>query len=219
MKQCTSCGSEIEGSDHFCPSCGAPVGTAETQKESGEGKSSQPRITSVFRRVGLILVPLVVIGGSIVFYSYVKPSVHAVIKRQPVVAAPMDYDSNVITMTNVSFHQNGNDIVFSLSDLKQYRLIRFEYPARNIIRPVMAYIDPEGRAVTAISISDHCGSTEFQLKNNQIYCAHCPSHWDMMTMEAYACCGTYYPDPIPSRVVGDEVRIPKEVVEKWSGRL
>jgi uncharacterized membrane protein len=167
----------------------------------------------------LVLVPLVVIAGGIIFYSYVRPSVHAVIRKQPVVAAPANYDSNFVTMMNISYRQEGDDIVFSLSDLKQYRLVRFEYPAKNIVRPVMGYIDPDGRAVTAISISDHCGSTEFQIKNNQIYCAHCPSHWDMMTMEAYACCGTYYPDPIPSRVVGEEVRISKEVVEKWAGRL
>jgi uncharacterized membrane protein len=166
-----------------------------------------------------VLVPLVAIGGSIIFYSYLRPSVHSVIRQQPVVAAPANYDSNFVTMTNVPFRQDGKDIVFSLDSLKKYRLIRFEYPAKNIVRPIMAYIDPEGRAVTAISLSDHCGSTEFQIKNNQIYCAHCPSHWDMMTMEAYACCGTYYPDPIPSRVVGDEVRIPKAEVEKWAGRL
>jgi uncharacterized membrane protein len=165
------------------------------------------------------VIPIVVIGGTIIFYSYVRPSVHSVIKQQPVVAAPANYDSNTVTMTNVSFKLAGNDIVFSLDTLKRYRLIRFEYPAKNIVRPVMAYIDPEGRAVTAISLSDHCGSTEFQMKNNQIYCAHCPSHWDMMTMEAYACCGTYYPDPIPSRVVGDEVHIEKSIVEKWAGRL
>ena len=169
--------------------------------------------------MGLIIIPIVAIGGTMIFYSYVRPSVHSVIKKQPVVAAPISYDSNFVTMTNVSYRQEGNDIVFSLTDLKRYRLVRFEYPTRTIVRPVMAYIDPEGRAVTAISLSDHCGSTEFQIKDNQIYCAHCPSHWDMMTMEAYACCGTYYPDPIPSTIVGDEVHIPKAEVEKWAGRL
>jgi hypothetical protein len=196
-----------------------PVVAAPIENQAATDGVSQAQTGSVFRRVGLIVIPIVVIGGTIIFYSYVRPSVHSVIKQQPVVATPANYDSNTVTMTNVSFTLAGNDIVFSLDTLKRYRLIRFEYPAKNIVRPVMAYIDPEGRAVTAISLSDHCGSTEFQIKNNQIYCAHCPSHWDMMTMEAYACCGTYYPDPIPSRVVGGEVHIAKDVVEKWAGRL
>jgi hypothetical protein len=218
MKQCRTCGSEIPGSPAFCPSCGVPVTSdAAEGRAATEGGGSDAG--SVFRRVGLIVIPLFAFGGIIIFYSYVKPSVHSVIRQQPIVAVAADYDSNTVSMTKVSYRQEGEDIVFSLSDLKQHRLIRFEYPARNIVRPIMAYIDPEGRAVTAISLSDHCGSTEFQIKNNQIYCAHCPSHWDMLTMEAYACCGQYYPDPIPSRVVGDEVRIAKVVVEKWAGRL
>lgn len=154
-----------------------------------------------------------------IFLAYVNPSVHPVIKQQPVVASPADYDSNFVTMTNVSFREEGNDIVFSLSDLRQQRLIRFEYVCTTTTRPVMAYIAPDGKLVTAISISDHCGSTEFKIKDNKIYCAHCPSVWDMMTMEAYACCAKYYPDPIPSRVVGNEVHISKDIVEKWAGRL
>jgi hypothetical protein len=84
---------------------------------------------------------------------------------------------------------------------------------------MMAYITPDGRAVTAISMSEHCGSKEFKIKENKIYCAQCASSWDMMTMEAYACCAPYYPDPVPSKVVGNEVHISKEVVEKWAGRL
>lgn len=217
MIQCNTCGSELSGSPRFCPSCGTPVTVAESKPSTGASSATLSR--SVFRRVGLILFPILIVGGLVIIYSYIKPSVHEVIRQQPVIAAQMNYDSNLVMMTNVSFGRDGDDIIFSLADVKRYRLIRFEYPAKNIVRPVMAYIDPQGRLVTAISLSDHCGSTEFQIRDNQIYCAHCPSHWDMMTMEAYACCGTYYPDPIPSRVVGEEVHIAKNIVEKWAGRL
>jgi len=217
MKRCASCGTPLSDDTNFCPSCGAPAtGAADSAPPNKPGGSSG---SSVFRKAGLVLVPVIVfvVGWSV--YSFLKPSVHPVIRNQPVVAAPASYDTNRVTMTNVSYRLDGNDIVFSLADLRQYRLVRFEYPTRTIVRAVMAYIDPEGRAVTAISLSDHCGSTEFEIRDNQIYCAHCPSHWDMMTMEAYACCGNYYPDPIPSKVVGNEVHIPRQEVEMWAGRL
>ncbi len=219
MAQCKNCGSELAGSQRFCPSCGVPVAVSAEGDKPAASSSSPAQTKSIFRRVGLILFPILIVVGLVIIYNYIKPSVNSVIKQQPVIAAPMNYDSNFVTMTNVEFRQEGDDIVFSLDDVKRYRIVRFEYPAKNIVRPVMAYIDPQGRLVTAISISDHCGSTEFQIKNNQIYCAHCPSHWDMMTMEAYACCGNYFPDPIASRVAGNEVRIPKAEVEKWAGRL
>jgi hypothetical protein len=216
MSICRSCGSEMSDQDSICPSCGA----AREQTVAGlEVPRDQQRTDSVFKRTGIFVIPLVLLAGGWIFYSYLQPGVNKVIRNQPVVTQPASYDSNTVSMTAVAFRIDGGDIVFSLDDLRKYRLIRFEYPAKNIVRPVMAYIDPDGRAVTAISISDHCGSTEFEIRDNQIYCAHCPSHWDMRTMEPYACCGTYYPDPIASRVVGNEVRIPKDEVEKWAGRL
>jgi hypothetical protein len=215
---CRSCGSEITRDARFCPSCGAPV-TAEPSAAEAEVAGPGPGGVSTNRKVARILLPLAALVGGILVWNYINPSVNAVIKAQPVVSTPTTYGSDFVTMTPVAFHRDGEDLVFSLSDVKNNRLVRFEYTGGATPRPIMAYIGTDGRLVTAISISDHCGSTEFKIKDNKIYCAHCPSYWDMMTMEAYACCGRYYPDPIPSRVVGDEVRIDKAVVEKWAGRM
>ena len=218
MAQCSNCGSVLPSDARFCSTCGTAVGTTPTPRE-GEARENQSGGKPPTRKVARVAFPIVLILGLGVFMMYVNPSVNSVIKKQPVVAQPADYDSNFVTMTNVTYTEEGSDLVFSLADLKRYRLIRFEYPTATTVRPVMAYLAPDGRLVTAISVSDHCGSTEFKIKDNKIYCAHCPSVWDMMTMEAYTCCARYYPDPIPSRVVGNVVHISKDVVEKWAGRL
>jgi hypothetical protein len=218
MKQCTSCGSELAGSPRFCPSCGTPV-EERRSPELEVSADAGPRGKSAIRRVALILFPAVLLGGTAVFFLYLNPSVHSVIQGQPVVSAPHDYDTNFVSAVEIPVREDEYDLVFRLSDLLRHRLVRFEYTGSTTTRPIMAYIDPHGRLVTAISVSEHCGSTEFRIKDNRIYCARCPSNWDMMTMEAYACCAKYYPDPIPSRVIGDEVHITKEVVEKWAGRL
>ena len=219
MTQCLNCGAELSPSARFCPTCGTAVKASATEAGENTGKPGAAAKGSPTRKVALIAFPVVLLAGLGIFFAYVNPSTNAVIKQQPVVAAPADYDSNFVTMTAVSFKEEGGDLVFSLADVKQYRLVRFEFVGSKTTRPVMAYIAPDGRLVTAISVSDHCGSTEFKIKDNKIYCAHCPSVWDMMTMEAYACCARYYPDPIPSRVVGNEVHISKDLVDKWAGRL
>jgi uncharacterized membrane protein len=171
------------------------------------------------RRLKLMIIGGLVVSGLGLFVMYLFPSTHKVISGQPVVAEPADYGPATVTMTPVSVAQDGDDLVFSLEELKQNRLVKFDYLGGKTPRSIMAYIAPDGRMVTAISLSEHCGSTDFEIRNNHIYCAHCPSHWDMMTMEAYACCGQYYPDPIPSRVDGGDVRIRKKDVEQWAGRL
>lgn len=209
---CSNCGGDIGPGAKFCPACGAATVASDNAAPVPVRKAST-------RRVALILFPIALIAGIAIFIRYIDPSVNAVIKDQPVVAAPADYDSNFVTMTNITAQEEGGDLIFSLSDLKQYRLVRFEYAGGQTPRYVLAYLAPTGQVVTAISISDHCGSTEFKIKDNKIYCAHCPSYWDMMTMEAYACCAKYYPDPIPSRVAGNKVHVAKVFVEKWAGRL
>jgi hypothetical protein len=212
--QCSQCGSPLEAAARFCPACGHPV-TTGAGRESGSREKARGKPW----KFGMVLFPLVLAAGIAMFYVYLTPSMHPVIRDQPVVAAAREYDSSSIAMTVVPFHEDGADLVIALSDVQRFRIVRFVVPTATTTRPVMAYIGTDGRLITAISVSEHCGSTEFVLRNNEIECARCPSRWDMMTMEAHACCAKYYPDPIPSRVQGNEVRIPRVYVEKWAGRL
>jgi len=218
MPTCNSCGSSYTGEPRFCPSCGSLVQHSKAQSTPA-ASGNAGKVQSSARRIGMIVFGVLLLFGVGFFIFFITPSVHEVIQKQPVVAEVMAYDTNTVTMTNVLSWEEGSDLVFSLRDLKQHRLVRFEYIGRTTPRNIMAYIASDGRLVTAISLSEHCGSTEFEIKGNHIRCARCPSYWDMMTMEAYACCAQYYPDPIPSRVVDDEVHVSKEVVERWVGRL
>ena len=211
--KCTACGAALARRATFCPNCGTKV-----QVPAGE-EAPAVRSLSTSRRVALVLFPIVLVAGTVIFFQYLNPSVHSVIKQQPIVAEPVTYGETPVGMTAVAFREDGGDLVFSLDDLKRYRLIRFDYTGEKTSRTIMAYVAPTGQVVTAISFSEHCGSNEFTIRDNKIFCARCPSNWDMMTMEAYACCAKYYPDPIPSRVTGNEVRVPKLFVERWAGRL
>ncbi len=219
--QCKNCSRDLPEQSKFCPSCGSPAAAlrveSATVEHSTEGDATKAK--SKTHRVAVVVFPVLLITGLFVFIQFLNPSVHPVIKAQPVVTSEINYDTNFVEMKTIAFREDGDDLVFSLNELIQKRLVRFEYRGGKTPRAVMAYLAPTGQLVTAISSSEHCGSTEFKIKQNNVYCALCPSKWDMMTMEAYACCAKYYPDPIPSRVVGDEVHIPKVSVERWAGRL
>jgi uncharacterized membrane protein len=212
MVHCSSCGTELSRDAKFCPSCGTPSKTEGLPAEKSE------EIPGPNPRRIIFVVSLIVIGIGLFVY-YLIPSVHPVIADQPVVADAFEYGPTTVSMTPVQVKEKDGDLIFSLDELKENKLIRFEYGGGKTPRAVMAYLAPDGRLVTAISVSEHCGSTEFEIKDNKIFCAHCPSNWDMMTLEAYACCAQYYPDPIPSSVIGNEVHIPKTLVENWAGRL
>lgn len=213
--QCTRCGSELAGSPKFCPTCGSPIDQSE-EKINQEVRSGKKGRTG---RVGLYLFPVVLVVGLAAFFWYINPSTHKAIQAQPVVTAPFEYDTVDVVMSPITVHEEGGDVVFSLDELKANKLVRFEYNTPTTTRPVMAYIARDGRMVTAISVSEKCTSTEFKINGRMIHCAHCPSRWDMLTLEAYSCCAKYYPDPIPSRVVGNQVHIAKGTIERWTGRM
>ena len=215
--QCSACGQTLTGTPRYCPSCGVPVGAERA--DAGEPIEQPGGEKARAKSLGIVLFPLLLLGGVGVFFWYVNPSINSVIWTQPIIAQPSDYDTTTVPAVNIAASEDGADLVFPLATLQQNRFIRFEYNGGKTPRFVMAYIAPDGRMVTAMSVSEKCGSTEFVIKDNQIFCAHCPSHWDIMTMEAYACCQKYYPDPIPSWIQGNSVHVSKKVITDWASRL
>jgi len=212
---CTLCGSENAPDRSTCAGCGAAMAA-----RAGEAVGSAPagsRFT--FRRAALVLFPVLAIGGLWLLWSYLHRSEHPVIQSQPVVAEPRMYDSAGVKPTVIAASIVGSDIVIPLDAVKQNGIVRFEYNAGATPRWLLAYVATNGKLVTAISLSEHCGSTEFLLRGDQIVCANCPSRWNMTSFEAYACCGKYYPDPIRSRVEGANVLIARADVDRWAGRM
>ena len=212
---CTLCGSENEPDRTTCAVCGASMTDRAAVAVAPAATGS--RLT--FRRVALVLFPVLAIGGAWILWSYLHRSEHPVVRSQPVVAEPRTYDSAGVKPAGIAASIVGDDIVVPLDAVTRNGIVRFEYTAGPTPRWLLAYVATNGKLVTAISLSEHCGSTEFLLRGEQIVCAHCPSRWHMTSFEAYACCGKYYPDPIPSRVEGANVLIARADVDRWAGRM
>jgi uncharacterized membrane protein len=171
------------------------------------------------RRASIVLFPLLAIGGLSILWGYLHRSEHPVIRSQPVVSGSRLYDSAGVRATEIAASVIGDDIAIPLAAVMNDTIVRFEYTGGGTPRWLLAYVAVNGKLVTAISLSEHCGSTEFLLRGDQIVCARCPSRWHMTSLEAYACCGKYYPDPIPSRVEGSNVLIERSAVDRWAGRM
>ena len=212
---CTHCGSENAPDRSTCAVCGAAI-TARAGEAAGPAPAGS-RLT--FRRAALVLFPVLAIGGIWILWSYLNRSEHPVVQSQPVVAEPRTYDSTGVRPTVIAASIVGNDIVIPLDAVKKNGIVRFEYAAGATPRWLLAYVATNGKLVTAISLSEQCGSTEFLLRGDEIVCANCPSRWNMISFEAYACCGKYYPDPIRSRVEGANVLIARADVDRWAGRM
>ena len=212
VKQCPQCGSALQESVRFCPQCGLDLGQEKKPDTAPDKTLSYSRWYMRF------LLIAVLVGGLWAYLSDAFRAYHPVIEKQPSVIQSVSSSSEKIASTNIQAKIEGPFIVVQLKEVLEKRIVRFSDPEGIQPDPMIAYLTPSGKLVTAMSKSENCHSTDFYLEGENIHCASCPSYWNMSSLEAYACCQKYYPDPIPSTIVGDEVRIESRTVREWKPR-
>lgn len=208
---CSVCGTTIAEAASMCGQCGAPALAVATAPKVTPTPSAGKR-SWIMR--GAVVVAAV--AGIWAFYGDAFREYHPVIAAQPEVSAPSF--SGRVNSTIVAARREGPFIIVSLTDLREKRIVRFFDPESVQTVPILAYLTGSGRVVTAMSISENCRSRDFYLEGENIHCANCPSYWNASSLEAYACCQKYHPDPIPSTVLGDEVRIEAVTARRWQTR-
>ncbi|MBI2620108.1 MAG: DUF2318 domain-containing protein [Ignavibacteriales bacterium] len=212
---CHQCGTEVQGKTGVCPTCGTALKFVE---EKSGGEQRKPKVPAKRWMVRATMI-LVLVGGIGVFLDQLLRTFHPVIERQPTVGMVTMYREQKIASVPIEATMKGGAIAIPLRAVQENKLVRFFDPEKIQEVPMIAYVTPQGKLVTAMSKSEHCGSTDFYLSGNNIHCASCPSYWNMASLEAYACCQKYYPDPFPSAVAGDEVRIDPITIRTWKSRL
>lgn len=213
--QCPQCGTPLQEGTKFCPQCGIGVSVAAAE-------SAPIPQTSVSKKKWVIagVLTLVLIGGLSAYFKVLLRQFHPVIENQPSVVVPIEYGmAQKFASKLIDVQMNQGSIVIPLNTILENKLVRFYDPEHIQSVPMIAYVTPEGKIVTAMSISENCRSTDFYLEGHDIHCAACPSYWNMSSMEAYACCQKFYPDPIPSSLANNEIRIDAKLMRNWKSRI
>lgn len=159
-------------------------------------------------------------GMSIIFIRNLPGGDHPVVKEQPVVVQSVNYEGAKLTMTPVSSRIENGYIVISLSDVIEKKMVAFTYVGKTKNVDMLAYINPQGKLVTAVAMCEPCNSKSFHTESQDIVCDNCGTRWNFTTLEGISgSCQKYPPDPIPSQVVGNDVRINTRLIEQWKMRI
>ena len=111
-------------------------------------------------------------------------------------------------------------ISFSLASLQQKKFVEFDYHTATGTIPLLAFISPEGKLVTAIRMCEPCNATKFRIEGDELACGNCETRWKLNNLEGIqGSCQKYPPDPIPSQVVGNRIIISESVVKNWKMRI
>jgi len=210
---CTSCGQIASEGQKFCVHCGSSLTSERRADVTAKPPRRGKRWITVFGLVAVLTAGLVYFGLTL------TRNYHPVIADQPSTGFGTEPGNNRVDSRLITAAIEGTDIIVPVDAVVKSGIVRFYDPEGVQSVPVLAYITPRGKIVTAMSLSESCRSDDFYLEGHTIHCAHCPSYWHMESLEAYACCQKYYPDPVASTVERGLLRIPARTVREWRARI
>jgi hypothetical protein len=220
---CSHCGKPVVQNADFCTQCGGSLRgkkPARTEWQSKRGKVLDSRGVGGLGRWKIPVIVGILGAMSILVISNLPKSGNPVLRAQPVAAEGVSYPRVGQPMLNISAKIENGKIVIPLDIVREKKFVAFAYNGPKGAVPLLAYLSTEGRIVTAVSMCEPCNSQRFHISGNELICNSCGTKWKIDTLEPISgSCGKYPPDPIPSLVDGNEVRIDEQIVANWQRRI
>jgi uncharacterized protein len=218
MKACAKCQTKNQDSNNFCKKCGFQLSGSSFQDKK-EKVLGERRRKHYWGPISLAVVAVVLAG---VGYWLIKGDSAADprVSSQPKVSGKVDYAGQKIAMTDIQAKVENGKISIPLDVVKEKKMIRFEYGNNGNKIPLLAYLTPSGRVVTAVSMCEPCRSTRFHIQDKKIVCNACGTEWNLETLKGIqGGCLNYPPDVIPSTVEKDRIQIDEKIITQWKPRV
>jgi uncharacterized protein len=132
----------------------------------------------------------------------------------------VSYGNQSIAMTKIEDTMAGGYVEIPVDLVKNKKLVYFEYKSAGRQVPLMVYITPSGKLVTAVSMCEPCRSTKFHIENDQMVCNACGTRWTLEGLQGISGgCLTYPPDVVAHGIEGGKIKINEKIVQDWKPRV
>ena len=218
MKACPKCQTKNQESSRFCKKCGLQLSGASFQ-EKKEKVLGEKKRKPFWIPVSLGILALILVG---VGYWIIEGNTgsNPRVSSQPKVNEKPDYTGQTIRMADVQAKVENGKISIPLNEVKEKKMVRFEYERNGFIIPLLAYVTPSGRVVTAVSMCEPCRSTRFHIDDKKIVCNACNTEWNLETLKGIqGGCLNYPPDVISSTLEKDRIEIDEKIITQWKPRV
>ncbi|MCK9365021.1 MAG: DUF2318 domain-containing protein [Syntrophales bacterium] len=136
------------------------------------------------------------------------------------VTQKVNYSGQNIRMTTVDAVSGSGSIEIPADIVKDKKIVYFEYSKGGKKAPLMAYITPSGKLVTAISMCEPCRSTKFHIEGDEMVCNACGTRWTLEKLQGVSGgCLAYPPDVVAHTLEGGKVKIQDTIILGWKPRV
>lgn len=218
MKPCPKCQTKNQDSSNFCKKCGFKLSDSsfEDKKEKVLGEK---RRNPYWIPISLVIVAIV-LGGIGYWVIRGKAAADPRVSSQPKVSEKVDYSGQTVRMTDIQAKVENGKISIPLDVVKEKKMVRFDYDNKGVKIPLLSYITPSGRVVTAVSMCEPCRSTRFRIEDKTLVCNACNTMWNLENLKGIqGGCLNYPPDVIPSTIDKDRIQIDEKIVTQWRPRV
>lgn len=131
-----------------------------------------------------------------------------------------NYAGKNINLTTIDYQIKEGRIVFPLEEVIEKQLVYTVFQNnQGQETPLMSYISPEGRLVTAFAICEPCRSLSFHIEGNELVCDSCGTRWHLNDLSGISGgCTDYPPEEIPYQVEDGHILVDVKIVEAWQPR-
>ncbi len=216
MKACPKCKTENQESSRFCKKCGVQLSGSSFQDKK-EKVLGEKKTRPYWAPLSLVVVA-VLIGGVGYWVMRGETAADPRVSSQPKVGGKVDYAGQTIRMVDIQAKVENGKLSIPLDVVKEKKMVRFEYQGNGV--PLLAYVTPSGRVVTAVSMCEPCRSTRFHINDKKIVCNACGTEWNLETLKGIqGGCLNYPPDVIPSTIEKDRIQIDEKLITQWKPRV
>jgi uncharacterized membrane protein len=136
------------------------------------------------------------------------------------VTEKVSYKNQNIRMTPVDVVAGSGFIEMPAQIVQDKKIVYFEYNKGGKQVPLMAFITPSGKLVTAVSICEPCRSTKFHIEGEEMVCNACGTRWTMEGLKGVSGgCLAYPPEVVAHAIEGGKVKIQEAIILGWKPRV
>ncbi len=224
MKACPQCGVKNKPGNKFCKKCGQDltVSSFGDKREKVVGKKSHTWLWI------LGVLAMGTIAASYFYFGRFQKTDESTVSKftapgaaqtGTVSLAEAGSAAKRLDMTDIKAMVKNGYLQFSLAEVKSKGLIYCEYQKGGKKIPLTAYISPQGKLVTAVSMCEPCRSTRFHIEGKNLVCNSCNTVWTLEDLQGISGgCLKYPPEVIAHTLEGDNIKIKEAAILAWKPR-